>query len=150
MNWASIYRGTLPKESPPRIASASETTGLKCAPEIGPKVRISATRTAPVAIEFARSAIATLPPESLKAAPPLFPNQLRRLEEALSRLLQMRFFSQSSSALRTATGRTASSCGFYRANKRGSAGNWKRPSASVRPSHWFLLVYTFTTARRMD
>src|SRR5262252_5454555 len=38
--------------------------GLKCAPEIGPNVRIRAMRAAPVAIEFASRAIATFPAAS--------------------------------------------------------------------------------------
>jgi hypothetical protein len=45
------------------IASAIDTTGLKCAPEIGPNARISATSAAPVAIVFASRAIATSPPD---------------------------------------------------------------------------------------
>src|SRR5215472_13004773 len=49
---------------PPSKASASVTTGLKCAPEIGPNVRIRTTRTAPVAMVFARRAIATFPAAS--------------------------------------------------------------------------------------
>src|ERR1043165_3243787 len=57
-----MYAGTLRQDKPPCDASASVTTGLKCAPEMGPKVGISATSAAPVAIVFARSAIATLPP----------------------------------------------------------------------------------------
>ena len=40
------------------------TTGLKCAPLIGPNVRISATSPAPVAMVLASSAIATFPPAS--------------------------------------------------------------------------------------
>ena len=40
---------------PPRIRSAMVTTGLKCAPEIGPSARISATSAAPVAVEFSSS-----------------------------------------------------------------------------------------------
>ena len=37
---------------------------MKCAPEMGPKVKISATNTAPVARVFASSAMATFPPAS--------------------------------------------------------------------------------------
>ena len=40
---------------PPKMRSASVTTGLKCAPDTGPNARISATSPAPVAIEFSRS-----------------------------------------------------------------------------------------------
>src|SRR5579864_3637048 len=49
---------------PPSSASLSVTTGLKCAPDIGPNANINATSAAPVAIVFARSAIATFPPAS--------------------------------------------------------------------------------------
>src|SRR5260370_32490214 len=48
----------------PCHASAIVTTGLRCAPEIGPKVRISATSAAPVATVLASNAIETLPPAS--------------------------------------------------------------------------------------
>ena len=50
--------------SPPWLASASVTAGLRCAPETGPKARISATSAPPVASEFASSASATFPPAS--------------------------------------------------------------------------------------
>jgi hypothetical protein len=33
-----MYAGTLRQDKPPCDASASVTTGLKCAPEMGPKV----------------------------------------------------------------------------------------------------------------
>src|SRR5882672_3609640 len=56
------YGGTSDHARPPWTASASVTAGLKWAPEIGPKVRINATRAAPVASVFASSATATLPP----------------------------------------------------------------------------------------
>jgi hypothetical protein len=38
MSWADTYPGTSRHASPPCEASASVTAGLKCAPEIGPKV----------------------------------------------------------------------------------------------------------------
>ena len=43
-------------------ARATVTAGFKWAPDTGPNVRMSATSAAPVAIVFARSAMATLPP----------------------------------------------------------------------------------------
>ena len=40
---------------PPRAASASETTGLKCAPDTGPNIRMTANSPAAVAAEFSSS-----------------------------------------------------------------------------------------------
>jgi len=57
-----MYTGTSRQASPPWLASAIVTAGLKWAPEIAPKVMIKATSPAPVAIVFASNAIATLPP----------------------------------------------------------------------------------------
>src|SRR5690349_24192726 len=45
-------------------ASASVTAGLNCAPEIGPKVNMSASSAAPVASVLAKRAIAVLPAAS--------------------------------------------------------------------------------------
>src|SRR5579872_264719 len=47
--------------NPPCEASASATAGLKFAPETGPKVRMSATSTAPVASVLASNAMPALP-----------------------------------------------------------------------------------------
>ena len=63
---------TLPSRvlMPPSSRSASVTTGLKCAPEIGPSARISATSPAPVAVEFWSSCSPTLFGERRCAAMP--------------------------------------------------------------------------------
>ena len=67
---AKRYAGTSRHDSPPSIASASVTAGLKWAPLIGPKVRISATRPAPVAMVLASKASAMLPAASRSAMIP--------------------------------------------------------------------------------
>ena len=58
------------QDKPPSKASATDTTGLKWAPEMDPKVRIRATSAAPVAIVFASNANATFPPASRSAMIP--------------------------------------------------------------------------------
>src|ERR1700688_1647389 len=55
---------------PPSSASARVTTGLKCAPEMDPKVRIKAMRAAPVASVLANKARALLPPDRFWAMIP--------------------------------------------------------------------------------
>ncbi len=53
---AAMYAGVSRHGSPPCQASARVTAGLKCAPEIDPNAKIKATKAAPVATVFARSA----------------------------------------------------------------------------------------------
>src|SRR5271155_2343375 len=61
--WAVMYAGTCRHPIPRCHASAKVTAGLKCAPEMGPNVRIRATSIAPVARVLASRAMATLPPD---------------------------------------------------------------------------------------
>ena len=56
--------------SSPRSAKAMLTAGLKCAPEIGPNIRISTVRMAPVGSVLQSSASAPFPPASLAAMMP--------------------------------------------------------------------------------
>ena len=53
---ATSYPPACDQLRPPCDASATDTAGLKCAPEMGPNVRIRATKAAPVATVFANSA----------------------------------------------------------------------------------------------
>src|SRR5258708_5749642 len=83
---------------------ANVTTGLKCAPDTGPKVRISATSAAPVAMAFARSATATLPAASRS---PMIPEPTTAISKnAVPR---------PSVAARRPTARLLRQCRFHRA-----------------------------------
>src|SRR6478672_4859501 len=55
---------------PPKLASASETTGLKWPPETGPNMRMIANSPAAVAVAFSNSWSPTSPGESCSAAMP--------------------------------------------------------------------------------
>jgi hypothetical protein len=54
----------------PRSQSAAETTGLKCAPETGPNIKMSTVNPRKVAVEFSSSCSPTSPVESRWAAMP--------------------------------------------------------------------------------
>ena len=55
---------------PPKLASASDTTGLKCPPETGPNIRMIANSPAAVAAAFSNSCKPVSPGESVCAAIP--------------------------------------------------------------------------------
>ena len=55
---------------PPRAASASDTTGLKCAPETGPNIKMTANSPAAVAAEFSSSSSPVSPGDRRWAAIP--------------------------------------------------------------------------------
>lgn len=65
-----MYAVASDQDRPRSSASATETTGLKCAPETGPNVRIRATSAAPVAVVLANNARATFPPARRSAIMP--------------------------------------------------------------------------------
>src|SRR5689334_17664973 len=67
---ATRYPPASRHDSTPRSANARLTAGLKCAPDTGPKIRISTTRMAPVGKVLQRSASAPLPPDSFCAMIP--------------------------------------------------------------------------------
>ena len=54
----------------PRVANTSDTAGLKCAPETGPKMVMITIKIAPVGMVLPRSAMAALPPASRSAMMP--------------------------------------------------------------------------------
>src|ERR1700722_19186831 len=68
--WASKYARAFRQLIPPKAASTKETTGLKCAPDTGPTMRIKANSPAPVAAAFSRSSRPVFPGESRWAAIP--------------------------------------------------------------------------------
>ena len=53
--WAGRYAAASRQEIPPSAASANETTGLKCAPDTGPNIKMIANSPAAVAAEFSSS-----------------------------------------------------------------------------------------------
>src|ERR1700722_18083183 len=70
VTWASKYARAFRQLIPPKAASTKETTGLKCAPDTGPTIRISANSPAAVAAAFSSSSRPVFPGESRWAAIP--------------------------------------------------------------------------------
>ena len=99
-------------------ARASVTAGLKCAPEIGPKVKIRVINIAPVANVLASRAMAILPPANFS---PMIPepttaarrNAVPRHSATMRRERVIRKKPISGAATRRAAGR----CGFVCSNK---------------------------------
>ena len=65
-----IYPKAKPRLKSRRTQATRVTTGLKCAPEIGPKIVIKTTSPAPVETVMPSSAMAVLPPERLSPMMP--------------------------------------------------------------------------------
>src|SRR5664280_1971414 len=68
--WAGRWAAASRHEIPPKAASTRETTGLKCAPERAPKIRMSANRPAPVTSAFCNRSRPVSPGGSCWAAIP--------------------------------------------------------------------------------
>src|SRR3984957_8379596 len=68
--WEKRYAVALRQVIPPKAASTKETTGLKCAPDTGPTMRIRAKSPVAVAAAFSSSSRPVLPGESRWAAMP--------------------------------------------------------------------------------
>src|SRR6266849_2776938 len=68
--WAGRYQAASRQRSPPSAASANDTTGLKCAPDTGPNIKMTANRPAAVAAAFSSSSSPVSPGDSRCAAIP--------------------------------------------------------------------------------
>ena len=68
--WAGRYAAASRQEIPPSAASANETTGLKCAPDTGPNIKMIANSPAAVAAEFSSSSSPVSDGDSRCAAMP--------------------------------------------------------------------------------
>jgi hypothetical protein len=68
--WAGRYAVASRHDSPPSAASANDTTGLKCAPDTGPNIKMIANSPAAVAAEFSSSCRPVFPGDSCCAAIP--------------------------------------------------------------------------------
>jgi len=67
---AGRYAAASRQDSPPKKASANETTGLKWPPETGPNIKMIANKPAAVAAAFSSSASPVWPGDSRWAAMP--------------------------------------------------------------------------------